>query len=115
VWFSKDTDVLSQDLAGHKVWCNPPYKEEFIVDFLQHYLACKARAPETTTCTLVLPLWQNAAWWGLCSKWKCLRYYSRGTPLFTAAPDPETKERRTVGPIRWPVVVLHDNLEASVE
>lgn len=111
-FFSKEDNVFDKDLAGEKVWCNPPFKEDFILSFLRHYQECKKRNPEYTSVTLVLPVWSKAAWWPAVRDWKPLRFFPKGTPLFSV-PTEGDGPRQKAAPTRWPVVVLYDGPEVK--
>ncbi len=102
-------DPRDEDLSGHNCWCNPPFKENFVCELLQHYLHCKQQNPHKTSACFVLPLWSNAAWQHLVSKMRIVRYYPKGTTLFTAPSSNKGTDRRHVGPTRWPVVVYRDD------
>ena len=95
---------LQQDLAGETVWMNPPYSK--IREFIKHYLACKSRAPTTTSAALLLPQWHSAAWRALLEGMVCVKVYPRGTHLFSA-PDPSGSRRQLPG-TPWPVEVWYD-------
>lgn len=67
------------DLSGEFVWINSPFND--IQSFLNHYLACKAKSPSTTSACIVLPDW-NAEWNELVTHMKLIRAYPPGSELF---------------------------------
>jgi hypothetical protein len=83
---------------------------------MSHYLQEKAADPSRTTGAFVLPDWPEKPWWKHFSGMKLLRYYPRGTILFTKPASSSTSSsdlpshatRVRLGPTRWPVVVLWD-------
>lgn len=82
--------------------------------FLQHYQKCKAGEPHTTSAAIVLPVWPKASWWPMVRNWQPLKFFPKGTPLFSAAPEREGEPRPKAGPTKWPIVVLYDGPEAAV-
>ena len=105
---SKAKSVLERDLAGERVWLNPPFKEAFVEALLRHYQRCKAASPANTGAALVLPLWAYAKWWPLLHGWQFLRHYPRGSNLFSAPAPGVGRQRWDMGGSPWPVVVLWD-------
>ncbi len=103
------SDPRDRDLTGLNCWSNPPFEPAFVCDLFTHYFDCKSRNPEGTSACFVLPLWDNAAWQPLVQNMRAVRYYPRGTMLFTGQPEPGSDDRKRVGPIRWPVVVYRDD------
>jgi hypothetical protein len=49
---------LNTNLNDDTVWLNPPFNE--IDQYLDHYLACKARAPTTLLACILLPDWTES-------------------------------------------------------
>ena len=107
-FYSKHDSVLQADLAGERVWLNPPFEEEFICQLLLHYAKCKQSAPSSTCAVIVLPAWRSAAWWPLVDRWSTLRAYPAGTQLFTAPATTPGGQRRFMGATRWDVLVFYD-------
>jgi hypothetical protein len=107
--YSKLDEPLYHDLSGENCWCNAPFKDVYVVSLLTHYLHCKAAAPDRTSGCFVLPVWRDASWWPLVHHMRAVRYYPRGTMLFTANSQHAQGERQRTGPTRWPVVVLRDD------
>ena len=101
---SKKNTFLGTNCKGQTVWCNPPFNR--IEQFVKHYQQQKA-ADASTAGMFVLPQWESSPWWRLVRDWARVRTYPKGTELFTA-PAVGQGERRSLGPTRWPVVVLWD-------
>ncbi len=111
--FCNAQEFLLKDCAGQHVWLDLPADMEHKV--LQHYLACKEKAPATTSAVLVVPKHVKVA--SLLSGMKLLRTYNRGTRLYTAvsgcAPQPGIPHTVQI----WydpPVVISAGQLLAAV-
>ncbi|KAI8468977.1 MAG: hypothetical protein J3K34DRAFT_386076, partial [Monoraphidium minutum] len=108
---------LDADVSGRLVWMNPPYKH--IRAFLQHYRACRDRAPDTTGGCFLLPQ-RVAPWRALLSGMQLLKQYPRGYHLFEApSPRPgesaaESAVRHKLGATPWPVQLWYDPPRAAV-
>ena len=107
-FFTRANSCLAHDLSGETIWCNPPWK--LIGPVLEHYLKCKALAPETTSAVFVLPGY-NAAWVDKVAGMHLVRSYPAGVQLFSIA-DSEGN-RYSIGPTPWPVNVYWDPREGD--
>ena len=100
---SPTRDFLHEPLAGQHVWLNPPFSR--MDEFIDHYLAEKARSPQDTSACILVPAWRKATHPGLWGM-RLVAQYEPGTPLFTA---PCTDGSRTPLPgIPWGVNVFYD-------
>lgn len=107
VWCSAARrNFLREDVGGKTVWLNPPFK--FAQRFLEHYLRCKNKLPESTSACIVLPYKPKAEWWPLVAGMKVVRRWYAGTQLFTLPPTHDGKPRRRLRPCHFTVVVLYD-------
>ncbi|KAK3248235.1 hypothetical protein CYMTET_42296 [Cymbomonas tetramitiformis] len=106
---------LDRDVRGEHVYANPDFT--LIGEYLAHFQACQQRAPQSTSGTFVLPVWDTFEWWPLLKGARVLKYYPEGSHLFTS---PEWRhlgrddgtygfgdERAFRGPTQWPVVVVY--------
>ena len=98
---TRTKDFRKTKLAGHNVWLNAPFA--CLKSFIQHYLQERQQAPEQTSCMIVVPCWERASWWPLLEDWELVDEFDVGTQLFTAPPLRGQKNRRVLGPTRWPV------------
>jgi len=108
LYFSVENPAQAADLRGHTCYCNGPFLGPDYAAIIRNYKHCKAQAPYTTSAVFVVPDWPTADFWPLLHGMKLVRYYPRGTSLFTGAPVPGSTTRTKVGPVRWPVCVLWD-------
>lgn len=73
---------LHEDCAGHHVWLDPPENKLYVM--LQHYVACKARCPESTSACILVPRWRGgSAWRKLLSGMRLLHEYPAMQPLYS--------------------------------
>jgi hypothetical protein len=94
-------------MAGRNVFCNGPFLDQNqYVGILEQYLREKAKKPFTTSGCFVVPDWHSAPWWKQLDGMNLIRYYPRGTVLFSSPMSDGT--RRVMPPIRWPVCVFWD-------
>ncbi|KAK3245972.1 hypothetical protein CYMTET_44476 [Cymbomonas tetramitiformis] len=106
---------LESDICGEDVYANPDFT--VIFQYLTHFHSCQKRAPQTTTGTFVLPLWDTYEWWHLLKGARVVKYYPAESHLFTS---PEWRhllredgtygfgaERAFRGPTQWPVLVVY--------
>lgn len=106
-FWSQACSALIQCWDNLRLWINPPF-----VDWSEY--ADKARAtlgsaPRHTSITLTLPVWQGQVglWKGL-GKSRVLGFFPEGSELFDAPPaNGESTSRRNIGPIPFPVVIVH--------
>ena len=97
---SSSDSFLDRDLAGERVYCNPPYSD--ILRFLRHFLQQRKAHPELFGL-FILPGWTSTEWWPLVThNFTIVREFPAGQYLFTA---PGRRGRVSFGPTRWPVVV----------
>ena len=108
LFFSKDDPVQNHDISGLNVWCNGPFVLAEYRSILQHYLACKAKAPTTTSGCFVVPEFLLHGLSQELSGMFVTRYYAAGAQLFTAPARPGSNTRRDLGPTRWPVYIFRD-------
>ena len=74
-------------------------------EFIDHYLAEKARSPHDTSACILVPAWHKASHPGLRGM-RLVAQYEKGTPLFTA---PSRDGSRTPLPgIPWGVNIFYD-------
>jgi transposase InsO family protein len=103
-YYSSASSFLDADIAGEKVWCNPPFAHA--ADFISHYLSCKSEAPTTTSGLFILPKWNR--WSHLTHNMTLVHEYPARMQLFTKPVTPGSAERTAVGPTPWPVQVYYD-------
>ncbi|KAK3278372.1 hypothetical protein CYMTET_13686 [Cymbomonas tetramitiformis] len=106
---------LRRDLRGEHVYANPDFS--VIGEYLRHFLEHYRSSPGDTSGVFVLPVWDTYDWWPLVRGGRVLKYYSRGSHLFTSPewrhlqqPDGSYafgSERAFRGPTHWAVVVLY--------
>jgi hypothetical protein len=94
---SRCDSVFSHTLDGENAWCNPDFA--LLTSLLNHFFQAHARAPATTTLTLVVPEWPHQPWWPLVQPAQTLARFPIGSPLFL------TPDGRTL-PTQWPVLLL---------
>ncbi|KAK3254745.1 hypothetical protein CYMTET_36054 [Cymbomonas tetramitiformis] len=106
---------LRRDLQGEHVYANPDFS--VIGEYLRHFLEHYRSSPGDTSGVFVLPVWDTYDWWPLVRGGRVLKYYPRGSHLFTSPewrhlqrPDGSYafgSERAFRGPTQWAVVVLY--------
>ena len=84
--------LLKLDFAGQRTWCIPPFNT--IHRLWKHYQSCKARAPDTTSLILVLPVRPYLS--GLTATMKQLMHYPPDCSLFTRPEPTELQPDRRV-------------------
>ncbi len=96
-YYSVVDSVLNHDLAGSNVWMNAPFRK--LEQFLWHYLLCKAKAPNYATKTsgcFVVPEALVPRLQYLLKDMEVIRYFPKGTRLFTEARGSERGYMRGV-------------------
>ncbi|KAK3240814.1 hypothetical protein CYMTET_49376 [Cymbomonas tetramitiformis] len=106
---------LRRDLRGEHVYASPDFS--VIGEYLKHFLEHYRSSPGDTSGVFVLPVWDTYDWWPLVRGGRVLKYYPRGSHLFTSPewrhlqqPDGSYafgSERAFRGPTHWAVVVLY--------
>ena len=98
------------NLRGLRIWANLPFlDEDQLTAIMEHFLAEKAADPSTSGAFMV-PDWSNKEWFQYFQGMDVIRYFPRGTVLFTKpAPRINGKptRRERLGPTRWPVLVFY--------
>ena len=92
-------------VAGHTVWCNPPFSQA--TEFLEHYCIEKQKDPARTSGCFVLPAWPMATFTRFLKGMSLVKQYPRGTRLFYAV-NAETGEREKMAGVPWPINVWYD-------
>ena len=92
------------DLSNQHVWLNAPFHK--IGEFLSHYLAVKAKTPDTTSACILVPQWPGANWGTLLQGMKKLISFPVGYPLFKLKKG--NTQRSTPG-INWPIDIYMDD------
>lgn len=100
----RDSFFNTTSLAHQHVWVNPPFN--LIEPGLKHYLALKAKSPETTSGCFLVPRWPGATWNPLLQGMQVLTSYPIGFPLFHM--DRAASENTATPAIPWPVDVYYD-------
>ncbi len=91
-------------LDGEHVWINPPFN--LIHQALEHYLALKAKTPNTTSACILVPRWPGASWNRLLQGMQVIQSFEVGYPLFHME---RTASQNTATPmIPWPVDIYLD-------
>jgi transposase InsO family protein len=83
---------------------NPPF--HLIEAALEHYLALKAKTPDSTSACILVPRWPGARWNRLLQGMTVLTSFKTGEPLFEMI-RPGTENRATPA-IPWPVDIYYD-------
>jgi hypothetical protein len=107
--------ILTADLRGEHLWCNPDFK--IAGEVLKWFLKAYQEAPLTTSGTFLLPEWPDRPFWNHVKGARVIARFSENTPLFTS-PDWRklqlpgggfsfANNRSFRGNTRWPVVVIH--------
>jgi site-specific DNA-methyltransferase (adenine-specific) len=90
VYYTKETDGLSQDWSGQTVWCNPPYGKEIAL-WVKKAHETVAASPGTTV-VLLIPVRSDVRWFHDYVLGKAEIRFIRGRLKFggskTAAPFP---------------------------
>ena len=82
-----DFSFLDTDCAGKHVWLNMP--RDRVLEYLQHYRACKKKDPHHTSACILVPMWRarRCAWRPLIKDMLLLRDFKHGSvPCLTAEP-----------------------------
>ena len=104
-YFSPSNSFLNvHDLKGQHVWLNAPFNR--IADFISHYLAVKAKSPDSTSACILVPQWPGATWGALLQGMKKLTSFPQGYPLFELKAG---ATKRTSPGIPWPVDIFIDD------
>jgi RNase H-like domain found in reverse transcriptase/Reverse transcriptase (RNA-dependent DNA polymerase)/Integrase zinc binding domain/Retroviral aspartyl protease/Chromo (CHRromatin Organisation MOdifier) domain/DNA N-6-adenine-methyltransferase (Dam) len=110
-YFCPSRSFLLSDVAAETVWLNPPFSQG--LDFLQHYLKCKAHSPARTSAVILLPDWPDAPWSSLVANMQLVHTYpARSKSLFTRPPSHPAAASKPVGPLPWAVHVYYDPPQA---
>ena len=88
-------ELLKIDFAGHRTWCIPPFAS--MHRLWSHYMSCKARAPDTTSLLVVLPVRPYLS--SLVAPLTRLIEYPSSCSLFTRSEPTELQPDRRV-PVR---------------
>lgn len=118
-FWSPKNSCLEQDWSRNNVYCNPPWR--LIPSVLERFLQCKTYFPsEWDTCQtnalFVLPCWPWMAWYPtVMQNFDVVDYFPAGSQIFTGPKAKQAdqriaseiaKERQSLGPIKWPVMVV---------
>ena len=84
-WHYCDADhpFLASHVASKHIWLAPPAL--LIQQSIQHYLSCKASAPETTSACIAVPLVADAPWQHLLKGMQLVLRFPKGHPLLEDA------------------------------
>jgi len=86
-WTAQD-DGPSQDWAGERVWCNPPYDARSITRFVEAgWRGTWLSAEPDSVAVFLLPTKADQAWWHTYAT-KCEVRFIRGRLTFGGAPSP---------------------------
>lgn len=103
---------LNTDVSGERLWLNAPWEQ--LKQFLSHYLACKSKAPSTTSGCFIVPKWPGKAFTKCLRGMHLIREYPVGTRLFQARVS-GTGERAPMPPCPYVVQVWYDPPRAVVD
>ena len=78
-----DHPFLASHVASKHIWLAPPAL--LIQQSIQHYLSCKASAPETTSACIAVPLVADAPWQHLLKGMQLVLRFPKGHPLLEDA------------------------------
>ena len=107
-WCSTDS-CLDHLWCGKNVYCNPPWR--LIDSTIAHYLQCKQKNPDHTHAVFVLPNWPWQQWYPIVMQhFEIIDYYPSGCQLFTAPAADMHGTRVSMGPTRWPVMIVKDTM-----
>jgi phage N-6-adenine-methyltransferase len=88
-FYTKRDNGLEQDWAGERVWCNPPYDHQNLIDFVGKGWRT-VRDDPTTVAVFLVPVKSDQVWWHDFALQGEIRYI-RGRVAFggaAAAPMP---------------------------
>ena len=94
----------TQTLASEHVWINAPF--HLIEPAIKHYLALKARSPDTTSACILVPRWPGARWNRLLQGMQVIQKFEVGFPLFKL--DRPGTQNTSSPMIPWPVDIYYD-------
>ena len=77
---------LSTDCSGHTVWLVPP--AQHMHAYLQHYRACKSKAPHNTAAAVMVPRRPAATWQPLLQGMRLVQSYPAGPAFRRSVPEP---------------------------
>ena len=103
-YYCPSKSMLQADLQGECCWINPPFSHA--AEFLRHYVACKAKAPNTTSALVMIPAWCYDTCKQYLSGMHKMHVFKPGTVLFTE-PTPSGLRHHLPG-VPWPVHVYMD-------
>ena len=107
-WCVTDS-CLNHSWCGKNVYCNPPWR--LIDSTIAHFLQCKQKNPDHTHAVFVLPNWPWQAWYPtVMQHFDIIDYYPSGSQLFTAPAPFMSGTRVSLGPTRWPVMIVKDTM-----
>ena len=90
---------------GQHVWLDPPHNKIFVM--INHYLECKAKAPQTTSACIVVPRWVGGSpWRKLLKGMRLLHEYAPNTPLYFECVQDKSLVPRIGEP--YPVQIWYD-------
>lgn len=117
LWCSLVDNFFAKDLRGHHCWINPDFL--LIQEAIEWWLKAKAAAPDCTSATIIVPVYEQRPWERLLLQhFELVDTFDKGQPLFTTRPatvhatkaeglDVAPRPRVCIGPTRWPVQVWH--------
>lgn len=108
-FWSPSNSCLKHDWAGERVFCNPPFS--LLEEILRHAIKCKRRSPLGTSALFILPVWPQMEYWNIMESnpdiLVIVERIEKGTSMFTVPSRAiGVYERFSLGPTRWPVVVV---------
>ena len=105
-FYSSANSFLDNSVTGECCFLNPPFR--YIRKFLQHYLDCKAKSPNTTSAIIIVPLDHTAEWWTLLTGMQVVRFWATGSKLFSQPGYAGRLKRRLAKGCPFPVIALFD-------
>jgi hypothetical protein len=119
---TKSQDSFSVPWKGKNVYGNMPFDSVTIEKTLTYGLKEFQESPFDTSLCFVVPEWKNQRWYGLTKYFKVVRRYEKGSNLFTIPASKLTTDnadsvdgRFSVGPTKWPVLVLYKDWTTPVK
>ena len=100
--WSSLVNALRQAWRGHRVYGNPPFVHQIMLDTLRHGYAEFLKAPLSSQFLLILPRYfcEHSDAQALLAEWDLLEVIPRGSAAFLATGD------KYMGPTRWDTFVV---------
>lgn len=105
-YWTVDTNAFTQEWSGESVYGHPPFKHEIIDRMLDKAFASYKLNPHSTRFVGLVPAWHSAKWFTRLKNFTILHTFKEGERIMTASAPFGCPERRDLGPLPWPVLVV---------